>query len=94
MMPSTRFFVQAAAMAVLGAGLPASVPAAGGDAASRLSAALGGPLGDGMQDAGGMGHGKVDSTVELRPARTDVYRRQVAALLMANGRPQKTVPGL
>jgi hypothetical protein len=30
----------------------------------------------------------------LRPARTDVYRRQVAALLMASGRPQKSAPGL
>lgn len=71
--------IQAFVAAVMAlAGVPTPVPAADPTAA-RLSAALGGSLGDGMSDAGGVGHGKFDSTVELRPARTDVFRRRVLA---------------
>jgi hypothetical protein len=45
--------------------------------ATRLSAALGGCLGDGMSDAGGIGHGRFEHTAPRRLGRAEQYRRQV-----------------
>jgi hypothetical protein len=77
-MRTTRNLVQAATAAVFLVALPTHAPAHGVSPAARLSAALGGTLGDGMSEAGGMGHGSVSSTVELRLGRGEAYRRRVA----------------
>jgi hypothetical protein len=46
--------------------------------AARLSAALGGDLGDGMSNAGAIGHGCINSMAEPRVGRSEAYRRRVA----------------
>jgi hypothetical protein len=70
--------VQAAAVAFVLISLPTHALADNVSPAARLSAALGGALGDGMCNAGGMGHGGVSSTVEVRLGRSEAYRRRVA----------------
>jgi hypothetical protein len=77
-MRSTKKLVQAAAIAVFFIASPIHALADGVSPAARLSAALGGALGDGMSDAGGLGHGSVNSTVEPRIGRAEAYRRRVA----------------
>lgn len=76
-MRTTRFPRYAAALALLmGYHLPLQSVAA--DRATALSAALGGGMGDGMSDAGGMGHGKLGPATEPRLGRSESFRRQVA----------------
>lgn len=70
--------VQAAAAFVFFIVLPTHALADGVGPAARLSAALGGAMGDGMSDAGEIGHGSIKSTVEPRLGRSEVYRRRVA----------------
>jgi hypothetical protein len=77
-MRTTRKLVQAAAMAVFIFAVPTHALADGGSPAARLSAALGGAMDDGMSRAGGMGHGRVNVTVELRLGRSEAYRRRIA----------------
>jgi hypothetical protein len=66
-------------------------PETGGNAARRLSAALGGALDEARADepaaAGGLGHGSVNSTVTPRLSRGEIFRRRVAleALAMESG---------
>src|SRR5688500_15690258 len=83
---TTRIFLHAAALAAFSGVLPIHALADGMRTAAGLSAALGGSLGDGMADAGSMGHGKLDSAVEFRPGRSEAFRRRVAfdTLLTAN----------
>src|SRR5687768_15538371 len=77
-MRTTQKQVQAAAFAVLIFALPTHALADGASPAARLSAALGGAMDEGMSNAGGMGHGSVSVSVELRLGRSEAYRRRVA----------------
>jgi hypothetical protein len=77
-MRTTGFLTHAAVLAALAA-LPPNLGAAETpDRGSTLSAALGGALGDGMSDAGGIGHGRLGPAAGSRPGRSESYRRQVA----------------
>lgn len=78
LMRTTQNLVQAAAVVVFFIALPTHALADVVSPAVRLSAALGGALGDGMSDAGGIGHGSMNSTVEPRLGRSEAYRRRVA----------------
>jgi hypothetical protein len=53
--------------------------------AARLSAALGGSLGDGMRDAGSMGHGPLMLASERRLGRGEAFRRRVAGTQLSAG---------
>jgi hypothetical protein len=75
-MRTTKNLVQAA-VAIFFIALPPHALADGVSPAARLSAALGGALGDGMRDAGGLGHGSVNSTVGPMVGRSEAYRRRV-----------------
>ena len=77
-MRTTQNLVQAAAVAIFFIGVPIHALAGSASPAARLSAALGGAMGDGMSQAGGIGHGSVSSTVEPRLGRGEAYRRRVA----------------
>src|SRR5687767_6554981 len=77
-MRTTKNLVQAAAVTVFIFALPTHALADGVSPAARLSAALGGEMGDGMSNAGGMGHGSVTATVEPRVGRSEAYRKRVA----------------
>ena len=81
-MRATKCLVRAAALAALIGALPNHACADDVGPAARLSAALGGDLGDGMSNAGVIGHGSMNSTVEPAPGRSEVYRRRVATTSM------------
>jgi hypothetical protein len=49
-------------------------------AAAKMSEALGGSLEDGMVCAAFSGHGKLDTSVALKPGRGDEFRRRVASV--------------
>jgi hypothetical protein len=77
-MRTTKNLVQAAAVVVFIIALSTRAVADSVSPASRLSAVAGGAMGDGMSDAGGMGHGSISATVEPRLGRSEAYRRRVA----------------
>jgi hypothetical protein len=77
-MRTTRKLVQAAAIAAFFFAVPTHALADGGSPAAKLSAALGGAMDDGVSHAGGLGHGRVNVSVELRLGRSEAYRRRVA----------------
>lgn len=76
-MRTIRFPRYVVVMALL-AGFQSTVLAEPSDRAETLSAALGGELGDGMSQAGGIGHGMLGRTPEPRMGRSELFRRQVA----------------
>lgn len=77
-MRTNGFLTHAVVLAALAA-IPAKPAAAESpDRGSTLSAALGGALGDGMSEAGGIGHGRLGPAAGSRPGRSESFRRQVA----------------
>lgn len=57
--------------------------------AARLTAALGGSLGDGMCDAGWIGHGLLTLGSERRLGRGETYRRRLAASVQTSAGAQR-----
>jgi hypothetical protein len=76
-MDITKTLSLAAALIVICGATPTHTQAAEGSPAASLSAALGGSLGEGMLDAGGVGHGRL-TVAALRLARSEAFRRHVA----------------
>jgi hypothetical protein len=74
----TKVHIPAAAMAFFFVAPPTYAQVEAVSPGARLSAALGGSLGDGMLAAGSMGHGSVNSIVEPRLGRSEAFRRRVA----------------
>ena len=78
-MASRGFLLSAVAFGLLSV-LPSPAPAGSLQSAARLSEALGGALEDGMIGADFSGHGKLETSVLLKPGRGDEYRRRVASV--------------
>jgi hypothetical protein len=77
-MHGTKSIIRVAATVILTLVLSSQLLAAGSSSA-MMSAALGGPLGDGMNDAGGAGHGRFIAAAQLHEGRLDAYRKQAHA---------------
>lgn len=89
-MHGTKSLIRTAAIVVLTLVLSSQLLAADFPPAAKWSVALGGPLGDGMSDAGGVGHGRFVPAVQLREGRTDAFRKQVLANTASNTRSSRT----